>query len=104
MVYLDRIYTKSGDEGKTSLGNGRRVAKTDARITAYGGVDELNSVIGVAIASGVPEALAARLMHIQNDLFDLGADLCVPESAATAGPEPLRVTAAQVAVLENWID
>jgi cob(I)alamin adenosyltransferase len=104
MVYLDRIYTKSGDEGKTSLGNGRRIAKTDSRIVAYGGVDELNSVLGVAIASGIPEAIAARLMHIQNDLFDLGADLCVPESPEAAGPEPLRVNATQVTVLENWID
>src|ERR1700722_20250190 len=104
MVYLDRIYTKSGDEGKTSLGNGRRIAKTDSRIVAYGGVDELNSVLGVAIASGIPETIAARLMHIQNDLFDLGADLCVPESPEAAGPEPLRVNATQVTVLENWID
>jgi cob(I)alamin adenosyltransferase len=104
MVYLDRIYTKSGDEGKTSLGNGRRIAKTDSRIVAYGGVDELNSVLGVAIASGIPEAIVARLMHIQNDLFDLGADLCVPESREVAGPEPLRVNAAQATVLENWID
>ena len=103
MVYLDRIYTKSGDEGKTSLGDGRRVPKTDLRIVAYGGVDELNSVIGLAIASGVQKPVATRLVHIQNDLFDLGADLCVPESPA-AGPERLRLNAAQVTTLENWID
>ncbi len=103
MVYLDRIYTKSGDEGKTSLGDGRRVPKTDSRIVAYGGVDELNSVIGIAVASGVPQTIATRLTHIQNDLFDLGADLCVPETPA-AGPERLRVNAAQVTTLENWID
>jgi cob(I)alamin adenosyltransferase len=103
MVYLDRIYTKSGDEGKTSLGDGRRVPKTDSRIVAYGGVDELNSVIGLAIASGVQKPVATRLVHIQNDLFDLGADLCVPESPA-AGPERLRLNAAQVTTLENWID
>jgi cob(I)alamin adenosyltransferase len=103
MVYLDRIYTKSGDEGKTSLGDGRRVPKTDARIAAYGGVDELNSVIGLAVATGVPSAIATRLVHIQNDLFDLGADLCVPESHRE-GPQPLRVNAAQVATLEGWID
>jgi cob(I)alamin adenosyltransferase len=103
MVYLDRIYTKSGDEGKTSLGDGRRVPKTDLRIVAYGGVDELNSVIGIAVASGVPQTIATRLTHIQNDLFDLGADLCVPETPA-AGPERLRVNAAQVTTLENWID
>jgi cob(I)alamin adenosyltransferase len=104
MVYLDRIYTKSGDEGKTSLGSGRRVPKTDPRIVAYGGVDELNSVIGVAIAAGVPHPLSARLTHVQNDLFDLGADLCVPESTGPIPAEPLRVVAAQVATLEGWID
>src|ERR1700677_4456757 len=95
MVYLDRIYTKSGDEGKTSLGDGRRVPKTDSRIAAYGGVDELNSVIGLAVASGVPESIATKLVPIQNDLFDLGADLCVPETPSP-GPERLRVNAAQV--------
>jgi cob(I)alamin adenosyltransferase len=104
MVYLDRIYTKSGDEGKTSLGNGRRVPKTDCRIAAYGGVDELNSVIGVAVAAGVPASIGARLVHVQNDLFDLGADLCVPESTGPLPSEPLRVIAAQVATLEGWID
>jgi cob(I)alamin adenosyltransferase len=103
MVYLDRIYTKSGDEGKTSLGDGRRLPKTDLRIVAYGGVDELNSVIGLAVASGVPQTIATKLVHIQNDLFDLGADLCVPETPA-AGPERLRVIDAQVTTLENWID
>jgi cob(I)alamin adenosyltransferase len=103
MVYLDRIYTKSGDEGKTSLGDGRRVPKTDSRIAAYGGVDELNSVIGLAVASGVPESIATKLVPIQNDLFDLGADLCVPETPSP-GPERLRVNAAQVTTLENWID
>jgi cob(I)alamin adenosyltransferase len=104
MVYLDRIYTKSGDEGKTSLGDGRRVPKTDRRIVAYGGVDELNSVIGVAIAGGVSATMYARLVHIQNDLFDLGADLCVPESDAPSPSPRLRMAAAQVAVLESWID
>jgi cob(I)alamin adenosyltransferase len=104
MVYLDRIYTKSGDEGKTSLGNGRRVPKTDRRIVAYGGVDELNAVIGVAVAAGVPEPLGARLTHVQNDLFDLGADLCVPESPGPTPSEPLRLVAAQIATLEVWID
>lgn len=104
MVYLDRIYTKSGDAGQTSLGDGTRVPKTAQRIAAYGGVDELNSVIGIAVAAGVPAAIAARLVHVQNDLFDLGADLCVPESSAPASPEPLRIAAAQVATLEGWID
>src|SRR5579871_5920456 len=81
MVHLNRIYTKTGDEGLTSLWGGQRVPKTDRRVIAYGGVDEVNSVIGVAIAAGVPESLAARVSHVQNDLFDLGADLCVTESA-----------------------
>jgi cob(I)alamin adenosyltransferase len=104
MVYLDRIYTKSGDQGQTSLGDGARVSKTDRRIVAYGTVDELNSLIGVVIAAGAPEPVSSRLKHIQNDLFDLGADLCVP---ATAGPEAegrLRVAAEQGAQLERWID
>jgi cob(I)alamin adenosyltransferase len=104
MVYLDRIYTKSGDEGKTSLGNGLRVSKTDARIVAYGGVDELNSVIGIAVAAGLPAAISERLVHVQNDLFDLGADLCVPESTENASPAALRIAGAQVAPLEGWID
>ena len=105
MVYLNRIYTKSGDEGQTSLGDGTRVAKTDRRIVAYGGVDELNSFIGLALAAGVGEKLAKWLQQIQNDLFDLGADLCVPESdAASDKRAPLRATARQVAALESWID
>jgi cob(I)alamin adenosyltransferase len=104
MVYLDRIYTKSGDEGKTSLGSGKRVSKTDPRIVAYGGVDELNSVIGVAIAAGLPQPVTTRLLHVQNDLFDLGADLCVPESSGPLPADPLRMAASQVATLEGWID
>ncbi|WLD13825.1 cob(I)yrinic acid a,c-diamide adenosyltransferase [Planctellipticum variicoloris] len=104
MVYLNRIYTKSGDAGETSLGDGRRVPKTHPRIGAYGGVDELNSVLGVAIAAGLPDAMQAMLMHIQNDLFDLGADLCVPESDTPPEYPPLRVTEPQVTQLERWID
>ena len=103
MVYLNRIYTKSGDAGQTSLGNDTRVAKTDRRIIAYGGIDELNSFIGLAIAADVGEKTANRLRHIQNDLFDLGADLCVPESNNSSGT-PLRATAEQVETLERWID
>ena len=104
MVYLDRIYTKSGDQGQTSLGDGTRVPKTDGRIIAYGTVDELNSLIGVVIAAGPTETVSSQLRHIQNDLFDVGADLCVP---ATAGPDTegrLRVAPEQVAQLEHWID
>ncbi len=104
MVYLNRIYTKSGDEGKTSLGDGSRVPKTDPRIVAYGAVDELNSVIGLAIAGGLPADAAAQLRHVQNDLFDVGADLCVPEAAAAPRPAPLRVISEQVLILESWID
>jgi cob(I)alamin adenosyltransferase len=104
MVYLDRIYTKSGDKGQTSLGDGSRVPKTDSRIVAYGTVDELNSLIGVVVAAGPPEPVASGLKHIQNDLFDVGADLCVP---ATSGPDAegrLRVAPEQVTQLERWID
>jgi cob(I)alamin adenosyltransferase len=112
MVYLNRIYTKSGDTGETSLGDCSRVLKTHPRIAAYGGVDELNSVLGLALAAGLPPEIAELLRHVQNDLFDLGADLCVPEPSpnqsapegAAANPAPLRVTAEQVASLERAID
>ena len=73
MVYLNRIYTKAGDDGTTGLGNGSRVPKTHPRIVAYGGVDELNSVIGLARCVQLPSWMSERLTHIQNDLFDLGA-------------------------------
>lgn len=103
MVYLHRIYTKTGDAGETSLGDGSRVPKTHPRIIAYGGVDELNSLLGVVRAAQLPSPYDERLALIQNDLFDLGADLCVPETAgaATSG---LRVSGEQVARLERWID
>ncbi len=104
MVYLNRIYTKSGDGGETSLGDGRRVPKTDLRIRAYGGVDELNAVLGLALASRPTDELARILSHIQNDLFDVGADLCVPESDEPPAHTPLRVTEAQVEQLERRID
>jgi cob(I)alamin adenosyltransferase len=104
MVFLNRIYTRSGDTGETSLGSGARVPKTDPRIAAYGGVDELNAVLGVALAAGVPQALSGWLRQIQNDLFDVGADLCVPESPAPPDRAPLRLIAAQVARLEQCID
>lgn len=104
MVYLNRIYTKSGDAGETSLGDGRRVPKTHPRIAAYGGVDELNSVLGVALTANLPDGMARRLLCVQNDLFDLGADLCVPEASEKPEHPPLRVTARQVEALERWID
>ena len=105
MVYLDRIYTKSGDAGETSLGDGTRVRKTHQRIAAFGAVDEVNAVLGVVIALGnLASDMQARLRHIQNDLFDLGADLCIPEREGKQDFEPLRMTADQVQQLEHWID
>lgn len=104
MVYLNRIYTKSGDGGDTSLGDGVRVPKTHPRIVAYGGVDELNAVLGVTIAAGTSADLKRMLVHIQNDLFDVGADLCLPESDGPPPYPPLRVVAGQVEQLERWID
>jgi len=104
MVYLNRIYTKTGDTGETSLGDGRRVPKTDVRIVAYGTVDELNSTLGCVLAADKETELAGILTRIQNDLFDLGADLCVPESKEPPAHTPLRVTAEQVTQVEHWID
>lgn len=106
MVYLNRIYTKTGDAGETGLGDGTRVSKTHPRIVAYGGVDELNSLLGVVLSADVSEVVARWLRHIQNDLFDVGADLCVPLPAPGKEPEhpQLRVTAQQVEQLEHWID
>ncbi|SFI17166.1 cob(I)yrinic acid a,c-diamide adenosyltransferase [Planctomicrobium piriforme] len=105
MVYLNRIYTKSGDTGETALGNGERVPKTHPRIGAYGSVDELNSTLGAALALGQLTAeQQARLTRIQNDLFDVGADLCVPETDIPPEFPPLRVTSEQVTQLEHWID
>ena len=101
MVKLNRIYTKTGDAGETSLGDGTRVPKTDSRIRAMGSVDELNSAIGLALLEELPETIQKALSQIQNELFDLGADLCCPFEP---GDEKLRVTAAQVSRLETWID
>lgn len=106
MVVLNRIYTKTGDTGTTALGNGERVPKTSPRIAAYGTVDETNATIGmvrVHLGSASPE-VDAMLVAIQNDLFDLGADLCVPDRGEKLEYEPLRMTAAQVARLEADID
>ncbi|MCC7424645.1 MAG: cob(I)yrinic acid a,c-diamide adenosyltransferase [Planctomycetaceae bacterium] len=104
MVYLNRIYTRTGDTGETGLGDGTRVPKTHPRIVAYGCVDELNSVLGLAQTVDLPGDIARQLRHIQNDLFDLGADLCVPESDTPPEYPPLRMTAPQVETLEHWID
>jgi cob(I)alamin adenosyltransferase len=102
MVKLTKIYTRGGDTGQTSLGDGTRVAKHDVRVAAYGTVDEANAVVGLARlhTSGDIDGMLAR---IQNDLFDLGADLCTPETPDPKYP-PLRVVQAQVDRLEHEID
>ncbi len=102
MVTLNRIYTKTGDKGETALGDGTRVPKSALRIAAYGTVDEANAAIGIArlYAGGDFDAMLGR---IQNDLFDLGADLCVPEDGRRGG-ERLRISPAQVTRLETEID
>jgi cob(I)alamin adenosyltransferase len=102
MVKLTKIYTRGGDKGQTSLGNGKRVAKHDLRVAAYGTVDEANAVIGL-VRLETEGKLDLLLGRIQNDLFDVGADLCTPEEADPKYP-PLRVTAAQVERLEQEID
>lgn len=106
MVVLSRIYTRTGDAGTTALGSGERVAKYAPRIEAYGTVDETNAAIGVARLQLGPqdELTGNRLLRIQNDLFDLGADLCVPDRGAPVAYEPLRMTDQQVTRLENEID
>ena len=98
VVYLSRIYTKSGDAGDTGLGDGTRVPKDHPRVAAYGEVDELNAVLGLAVLHAPADAELLR--SIQNDLFDVGADLCVPGT----DPAALRVTAAQAERLERAID
>ena len=109
-VNLTRIYTKLGDGGETHLGDMSRVPKTHPRIEAYGDVDELNAQIGVALTvDGLPDGYAAWLRRIQNDLFDVGADLAVPERRRRRGAEApkrkrLRVTAGQVTWLEGACD
>ncbi|MCP3917547.1 MAG: cob(I)yrinic acid a,c-diamide adenosyltransferase [bacterium] len=100
MVRLSRIYTKTGDDGTTALGDGTRLPKHHLRIAAYGTVDETSSVIGLALTSGLEERFAAWLREVQNDLFDVGSDLCVPGEAG----EKLRITPDYVARLEAHID
>jgi cob(I)alamin adenosyltransferase len=105
MVVLSKIYTKTGDAGETALGDGSRVAKHSVRVAAYGTVDELNAVLGLARLAVTGEVDTA-LSRIQNDLFDLGADLCTParDGEAKAEYPPLRMQAGQVARLEAEID
>src|ERR1700727_1359396 len=103
-VHLTRIYTRTGDDGTTALGDMSRVRKTDARVVAYGDVDEANSAIGVAVATGaLAEDVAALLTRIQNELFDVGADLCSPIVAAPKWA-PLRIDEGYVEDLEQACD
>jgi len=104
MVRLTRIYTRFGDGGDTHLGDLSRVRKTDARVCAYGDVDEANSAIGVARAAGLPAEIDGWLAMVQNDLFDLGADLSMPAPPEPGEPPRLVVAADQVARLERWCD
>ena len=105
MVVLNKIYTRTGDDGTTALGTGERLAKFALRVSAYGTVDETNAAIGLAVVHlGASEPqLRAQLVRIQNDLFDLGADLCVPDRGKP-GATALRISATQVKRLENEID
>jgi cob(I)alamin adenosyltransferase len=107
MVVLNRIYTRTGDDGTTALGTGERRAKNDPRIEAYGTIDEANSAIGLARVTTASDAVCARvdamLLCVQNDLFDLGADLCVPPNAQ-GKTLPLRIVQSQVDRLEREID
>ena len=106
MVTLNKIYTKTGDEGKTSLGNGDRVKKHSLRVDAYGTVDETNATVGLARLHAKDITTTTQLSAIQNDLFDLGADLCRPnhEDDAKSTHRPLRINSKQVKRLENEID
>jgi cob(I)alamin adenosyltransferase len=104
MVHLSKIYTRSGDDGSTGLGSGERVRKDGPRVTAYGEVDELNAVFGL-LASYCSDYIEMPLIRtIQNELFDLGADLCVPIAADEVPERMLRITPGQVAALERAID
>jgi cob(I)alamin adenosyltransferase len=103
-VVLSRIYTKVGDDGTTALGDGSRTAKTDLRLAAYADVDEANSAIGVAVTTGgLPEEIVALLVAIQNELFDVGADLCNPVTPEPPYP-PLRIDESYVTRLEQACD
>jgi len=103
MVYLSRIYTRTGDAGETGLGDGSRVPKDHPRVAAYGSVDELNAALGLLVAGDPGGAENELLRSVQNDLFDVGADLCVPVADSPEFP-PLRVTDAQVERLERACD
>lgn len=102
---LSKIATRTGDGGETGLGDGTRVSKTHPRVVAYGTVDELNSVLGLALTNGqLPDELASLVRSVQNDLFDVGADLCVPPYEGENPETSLRVLESQVTRLEEAID
>src|SRR5581483_10401414 len=104
MVYLSRIYTRSGDHGETGLGDGTRVPKDHPRVAAYGTVDELNAVLGLLLAQ-CPDLPDAELIRgIQNDLFDVGAELCAPQPADETPGKRLRVRPERATRLESFID
>jgi cob(I)alamin adenosyltransferase len=104
LVRLNKIYTRTGDDGTTGLGNGERRMKYDLRIAAYGTVDEANAAIGMARIHLAGSELDAMLGRIQNDMFDLGADLATPDTGEKLDYEPLRIIAAQVTRIEHDID
>ena len=105
MVVLNRIYTRTGDNGDTALGTGERRPKFDLRVEAYGTVDETNATLGMArLHTSADPNLDAMLARIQNDLFDLGADLCTPDKGEKLAYEPLRIVQTQVERLEAEID
>jgi cob(I)alamin adenosyltransferase len=103
-IHLTRIYTRTGDDGTSAIGDFSRVRKTDPRLVAYADTDETNAVVGTAIALGnLAEDIRAVLVQVQNDLFDVGADLCSPVVPDPKFP-PLRITEAYVTRLEGWCD
>jgi cob(I)alamin adenosyltransferase len=104
MVYLSRIYTKTGDAGDTALGDGQRVPKDHPRVEAFGTVDELNAVLGLLLAAAPDLPERGLVRSLQNDLFDVGADLCLPPADGEQPGQRLRVTAEQVQRLEAAID
>jgi cob(I)alamin adenosyltransferase len=103
MPRITKVYTRTGDDGTTALGTGQRVPKTSLRIGAYGTVDELNAQLGVVLAGEVPPDLAEPLRRVQNELFHLGADLCVPEADKPQRPGP-RIEPRHVVALEQLMD
>ena len=104
VVNLTKLYTKSGDGGRTHLGDGTQVGKTDPRVEAVGAVDELNATVGVALSVDGDERVEQICRQIQNDLFDVGADLCKPEAAGEQAGESLRLDTARTGIVETWID